>query len=149
PQHSEVSPPETVPALHEIQADAASHASETAAPAAPSAPLNLEESVEEIRFYIGQGMTEQAEQILERLELLAPGAPEIALLRRGIESAKQPSATSEAPVSIDESEIQPPPAVAVVEEVAEPAAPVHATSHPQPWPAEPPAFHQPAAEVEA
>lgn len=146
PQHSETSG-ENAPVTPEIHADTAPQASETLAlPVASSAPLNLGESIEEIRFYIGQGMTEQAEQILEKLEAMAPGAPELELLRHGIKSAKQPSSVSEAPVSIDESEIQPPPAV--VEEIVEPAAPVHASAHPQPWPAEPPAFHQPVAEVQ-
>ena len=96
PQHSETLPGENAPVTPEIHAEAAAQASETlATPVASSAPLNMEESIEEIRFYIGQGMTEQAEQILEKLEAIAPGAPELALLRRGIESAKQPSSIPE------------------------------------------------------
>ena len=94
---------------------------------AAAAPPNLEESIEEVRFYIGQGMTEQAESILARLKSVAPGAPELSLLRRGIDSAKQLSnpSVSESPVSIDESEIIPPPA-AVVEETVEPTPVAHA-----------------------
>jgi tetratricopeptide (TPR) repeat protein len=114
---------------------------------AAAAPPNLEESIEEVRFYIGQGMTEQAESILDRLESIAPGAPELSLLRRGIESAKQLShpAASESPVSIDESEIIPPPP-AVVEEAVEPTPAAHPPVQPQPWPSQRPVFDTPAPE---
>jgi tetratricopeptide (TPR) repeat protein len=116
---------------------------------AAAAPPNLEESIEEVRFYIGQGMTEQAESILDRLESIAPGAPELSLLRRGIDSAKQLShpSVSESPVSIDESEIIPPPP-AVVEEIVESAPVTHAPAQPQPWPSQRPAFNTPAPEAE-
>jgi pilus assembly protein FimV len=116
--------------------------------AAADAPPNLEESIEEVRFYIGQGMTEQAQSILEKLEAIAPGAPELSVLRHGLDSAKQRSqpSVSEAPVSIDESEIIPPPA-AVVEQVVEPPA-AHAAAQPQPWPSQRPVFNTPAPEVE-
>ena len=122
-----------------------------------TAPPNLEEAVEEVRFYIGQGMTEQAESILERLEGIAPGAPELSVLRHGIESAKQlaHAPASESPVSIDESEIVPPPAVVeeVVEpapaaQVVEPAPPAQVPAQPQPWPSQRPVIDAPAPEVE-
>ena len=134
-------------------ADAAHHGAHeegtTPAQEEVAAPPNLEESIEEVRFYIGQGMTEQAESILERLEAIAPDAPELSLLRRGIDSAKQLShaSASESPVSIDESEIiLPPPAV--VEEVVEPAPAAHAPAQPQPWPSQRPVFDTPAPEIE-
>lgn len=131
------------PAAHE---QGATPAEEVAA----AAPPNLEESIEEVRFYIGQGMTEQAESILQRLETIAPGAPELSLLRRGIDSAKQLSHPSvpESPVSIDESEIIPPPP-AVVEETVEPTPAAHAPAQPQPWPSQRPAFNAPAPEAES
>lgn len=112
-------------------------------------PPNLGETIEEVRFYIGQGMTEQAESILERLEAMVPGAPELSVLRHGIESAKQLSEApaSESPGSIDESEIIPPPAV-VVEKIAEPAPAAHAPVQPQPWPSQRPVLDSPAREAE-
>lgn len=114
-----------------------------------AAPPNLEESIEEVRFYIGQGMTEQAESILQKLEGLAPGAPELSVLRHGIESAKQllNAPASESPVSIDESEIVPPPAE-VLEETQAPAAAAHHSAQPQPWPSQRPAFDAPAPQAE-
>jgi pilus assembly protein FimV len=137
-----VAAPDADPAAHE---QGVTPAEEVAA----AAPPNLEESIEEVRFYIGQGMTEQAESILQRLETIAPGAPELSLLRRGIDSAKQLShpAASEPPVSIDESEIIPPPP-AVVEETVEPTPAAHAPAQPQPWPSQRPAFNAPAPEAE-
>ena len=115
-----------------------------------AAPPNLEESIEEVRFYIGQGMTEQAESILQRLEAIAPGARELSVLRHGIDSAKQllHAPASESPVSIDESEIVPPPAE-VVEEIVEPAPQAHAPAQPQPWPSQRPVFDAPAREAES
>jgi tetratricopeptide (TPR) repeat protein len=110
-----------------------------------AAPVNLEEAMEEVRFYIGQGMTEQAESILEKLEGIAPGAPELSVLRHGIESAKQLLHASDAPVYIDESEIVPPPAAAV-EEIIETAPAAHAPVQPQPWPSQRPVFAAPAPE---
>jgi pilus assembly protein FimV len=130
------------PAAHEEVATPAEEAA-----AAPQ--VNLEESIEEVRFYIGQGMTEQAESILERLEAAAPGAPELSILRRGIDSAKQLSQTPipEAPVSIDDSEvIEPPPPF--VEETVEAAPIAHAPAQPQPWPSQRPVFDTPAPAVE-
>jgi tetratricopeptide (TPR) repeat protein len=56
---------------------------------APSGSANLDEGIEEVRFYLGQGMTEQAEQALVKLEAIAPQAPEIEVLRHAVESAKQ------------------------------------------------------------
>jgi tetratricopeptide (TPR) repeat protein len=114
-----------------------------------AAPPNLEESIEEVRFYIGQGMTEQAESILARLEAIAPGAPELSVLRHGIDSAKQllHAPAAESPVSIDESEIVPPLAE-VVEEPVQSAPAAHAPAQPQPWPSQRPVFDTPAPEAE-
>ncbi len=132
-----------LPAVHEEVAPP------VAEEAAAAAPPNLEESIEEVRFYIGQGMTEQAESILERLEAVAPGAPELSLLRRGIDSAKQLShaPVPEAPVSIDDSEVvEPPPPFG--EDTVEPTPAAHAPAQPQPWPSQRPVFNAPAPEVE-
>jgi len=138
---------ETSEAAHLAPHDKAlTHATQEVAAAA--ALPNLEESIEEIRFYIGQGMTEQAESILNKLEAIAPGAHELAVLRHGIASAKQLLQTpaSQSPVSIDESEIIPP--VAVVEQTVEPAPPAQASAQPQPWPSQRPVFDTPAPQAE-
>ena len=127
-------------------------ATEEAAAVAPRP--NLEESIEEIRFYIGQGMTEQAESILAKLEAIAPDAPELSVLRHGIASAKQllQAPVSESPGFIDESEIIPPQA-AVLEEIPEPEPKPAAAAHTpapasQPWPSQRPVFDTPARQAE-
>jgi len=67
--------------------------------------------MEEVRFYLGQGMVEQADAVLKRLEAQAPDSPELAMLRVGVDSAKQgpEPAAAEAEISIEE------PALAEVE----------------------------------
>jgi hypothetical protein len=106
-------------ARHEIQA------AEPQALAPPSAVL--EEGIEEVRFYLGQGMTDHAERVLTKLEALAQGSPELAVLRLGIESAKQPSGVQlrQPEVSVEEAA----PEGHVLEQT--PAPP---SSAPQPWP---------------
>ena len=107
------------------------------------APANLDESIEEVRFYLGQGMTEQAELILTKLEAIAPGAPELAVLRAGIDSAQQSPGSSamEQPVSLDESETMEPPPHA-----AQPQPASHLPANPQPWPSERPVVEEPVFE---
>jgi pilus assembly protein FimV len=119
----------SAPELPEVQPQVV----EQSAPAAP----NLEESIEEVRFYLGQGMTEQADELLAKLEALAPGAPELAVLRLGVDSAKQiaqPEAALEVsadePVAIEEAPI-------VAPEVGR-----------QPWPSEKPVLQQMVSEIE-
>jgi TolA-binding protein len=94
-------------------------------------------------------MTEQAEQILARLETMAPGAPELSVLRAGVDSAKQLpySPASEPPISFEESEIVEA-APAIVEDPAAPAPAAHVSSQPQPWPSERPIVHKPTPEME-
>ena len=111
-----------------------------AATSASPAP-NLDESIEEVRFYLGQGMVEQAEQVLAKAEALSPAAPELAVLRLGIESSKQ--AGPQAEVSIEES-LPTEPSVA---EAPHPSA--NAPAYQQPWPAERPLEPEPAAPGDA
>jgi tetratricopeptide (TPR) repeat protein len=123
-------------------AGAAQHAG-TQAP-----PVSLEESVEEVRFYLGQGMTEQAEELLVRLEAKAPESPEVEVLRMAVESVKQAAALPDlhSEVSIEEPEAAEAP-YAAEEPVT--AAPVHASiPTPQPWPQERPVLHQMVSEIE-
>jgi tetratricopeptide (TPR) repeat protein len=102
--------------------------------AAPASAINLEDGIEEVRFYLGQGMTDHAEKALAKLEALAPGSPELAVLRLGIESAKQQAENKAATPEVAIEEAMPSyEAPAVVEE-----APVSPVSTPQPWPQEPP-----------
>ena len=104
-------------------------------PAPAPAAASLDESIEEVRFYLGQGLTEQAEQVLIKLEGLAPESPDVAVLRLAVESAKQ-AATPRAPepeISNEESS------------AVEPAVP---TSTLQPWPQERPVLQEMASEIE-
>ena len=104
-----------------------------------SAPVvsNLDESIEEVRFYLGQGMTDQAEQVLVKLEALAPEVSDVAVLRLAVESAKHAAApAAQGPeVSIDEP-------AAVEEAQAAPAL------TPQPWPQERPVLQEMVSEIE-
>ena len=106
-------------------------------------PPNLDESIEEVRFYLGQGMTEQAELVLAKLEAIAPGAPELAVLRAGIDSSQQRSRSSamEQDVSLDESET---PETSAPATGHGPAS--HLPEHPQPWPSERPVLDEPIFE---
>jgi tetratricopeptide (TPR) repeat protein len=107
----------------------------------PAASSKLDDAIEEVRFYLGQGMTEQAEQALVKLEALAPELPEIAMLRLAVDSTKQAAAPIELEqeVSIDEP--------TAVEE--EPAAAVPTLAQaPQPWPHERPVLQEMVSEIE-
>jgi pilus assembly protein FimV len=102
---------------------------------APQIP-NLDEAMEEVRFYLGQGMVEQAEQVLVRLEALVPDSSELAVLRLGVESSKQSAVTlPEAEVSMDEPETVEP-------------APSTPPPAPQPWPQQRPVLQEMATEIE-
>jgi tetratricopeptide (TPR) repeat protein len=129
-----------------------------------SAPgSRLSESMEEVRFYLGQGMVDQAEALLTKLETFSPDSPELAILRLGVDSAKQSlGVKSGEEITIEEPETSPTepvhdavnePEVAhpVAPEAVIPGAPAHAVavepepakaqkvaSTPQPWPQAPP-----------
>jgi tetratricopeptide (TPR) repeat protein len=126
---------EALPAAAEAPAIAEELPIET--PEATTPASKLDESIEEVRFYLGQGMTEQAEQGLVKLEALAPELPEVAMLRLAVNSAKQAAmpAAPEQEVSIDEP--------VVVEE-----EPVAAAATPQPWPHERPVLKEMVSEIE-
>lgn len=106
------------------------HAIHAQQPAAP----NLDEGMEEVRFYLGQGMTDQAEQALAKLEAVAPGSPELAVLRLGVDSARQTAlAPPEMEIAAEDEPSVPEPTV-----IEPPAPPIHAQAArpaaPQPWP---------------
>ena len=107
-----------------------------ATPVAAGNP-NLDEAMEEVRFYLGQGMTEQAEQVLVKLEAVAPGSPELAVLRLGVDSAKQSVPQQEMEVSLEE-----PQSVGVADQAT---APVHQQ---QPWPQQRPVLQEMVSEIE-
>jgi tetratricopeptide (TPR) repeat protein len=96
----------------------------------PTPSVNLQDGIEEVRFYLSQGMIEAAERVLDRMEAVAPGSPELKVLRLGIESAKQSASAPrvETEVAVDETAVAP-------ERMQQGAA--HETT-PQPWPQEPP-----------
>jgi len=56
-------------------------------PAAAARPEAVAEAVEEVRFYLANGMVEEARAAFAKLAHLQPGAPEIAALRSEIEAA--------------------------------------------------------------
>jgi len=125
---------EAPPTAEPVAAEGPSNSAEVV----PAQSPKLDESIEEVRFYLGQGMTEQAEQALAKLEALSPGAPELAVLRFGIESAKQHSAPAE-----PEHEIP------VIESAALEEASAPATPTPQPWPSERPVLQDIVSELES
>ena len=112
-----------------VAIEATEQESSQLAQSAQMPPAKLEDGIEEVRFYLGQGMIEHAEQALAKIEALAPGSPELAVLRLGIESAKQPAGVqvAEPQVEIDDS----PSDATSVEEVQ--------AVVPQPWPQQKPA----------
>ena len=135
---------------HVAEAGAAGASGEAQHAVTQSAPVSLEESVEEVRFYLGQGMTEQAEELLVKLEAKAPESPEVEVLRMAVESAKQATALPDlhSEISIEEPEAAEAP-YAAEEPVT--AAPIYApipTPTPQPWPQERPGLHQMVSEIE-
>jgi len=90
---------------------------------APPVSENLDEGIEEVRFYLGQGMTEQAEQALVKLEAIAPQAPEVEVLRHAVESAKQHQQLQ-----------QPEPEISVTDFSSVEAHKPPSIPSPQPWP---------------
>jgi tetratricopeptide (TPR) repeat protein len=139
---SELGVPEEIVEAHPVVAEAPVVDAEIPVEAhAPAAFSKLDDAIEEVRFYLGQGMTEQAEQALVKLEALAPELPEIAMLRLALDSSKQATAPIELEqeVSIDEP--------TTVEEELE--APVPApTQTPQPWPHQRPVLQEMVSEIE-
>ena len=59
------------------------------------------EAVEEIRFYLSQGMVDQARSVFKRLEQLNPGDAQLSVLRREIAGASSHAAPE---VTVEESE---------------------------------------------
>jgi tetratricopeptide (TPR) repeat protein len=102
----------------------------------PSRDTQIEDSIEEVRFYLGQGMIDQADVVLKRLEAKSPDSAELAMLRVGVDSAKQQPRVPapEAEIAIEE----PTPAEAgepLIEAVREQPRTVSAPSTMmQPWP---------------
>jgi len=139
--------PAEVPEVANAQASAPeAPADEPVVEIIPSRGSEMEESMEEVRFYLGQGMVEQADAVLKRLEAQAPDSPELAMLRVGVDSAKQgpEPAAAEAEISIEEpalAEVEEPVIEAVVPKAPAPPAPAAPTMT-QPWPQARPADTQ-------
>ncbi|HEV2697771.1 MAG TPA: tetratricopeptide repeat protein [Terriglobales bacterium] len=124
--------PEEIPVEQPVMVEAFAPAIAQAEPEAAPPTVDLGDGIEEVRFYLGQGMTDHAENALAKLEALAPGSPELAVLRLGIESAKQ-QAIAQAP----EIQVEAPAPTPSTDFAYE----AHAAA-PQPWPQEKP--HAPA-----
>ena len=108
-----------------------------AAPEEPAPASELNEGMEEVRFYLGQGMVDQAEAVLKKLEALAPDSPEVRVLRVGVDSARQGTAQAEPEPEISIEETAPLEVDAPMSESALEEAPAHAASMTQPWPTAP------------
>ena len=132
----EVSPTPVIASINSepAQAEVEPAPVEVAEPVTP----NLDESIEEVRFYLGQGMTDQADELLAKLEALSPGLPELAVLRLGVDSARQIG------VTLPEPEIEAIPEAPAIEE-----APAAAAAGRQPWPSERPVLQEMVSEIEA
>lgn len=88
---------------------AASFAEETAAPSAEADHARTEtinETIEELRFYLAHSMADQARVVFTKLEKLKPGAAQLAAVWQEIEAAeagtKEPEAVEE--VSVEEAD---------------------------------------------
>jgi tetratricopeptide (TPR) repeat protein len=136
-QDLSVEAPQTIPEITQPIGQLA-HAQEESSPATgpdarPVTLPNLDESTEEVRFYLGQGMTEQAEEVLAKLEAAFPDSPQLAVLRAGIDSAKGMTAQANGDAE-----------VSLAEHAPEASAPVA-----QPWPSERPVLEELVSELEA
>jgi len=156
-------------ALAAVEEPAQTEPAPAVAAAEPAADPRVEETIEEIRFYVGHGMPEQALAALAKLQTLTRDQAKINELRAEVDAALQPAeevavevepaveeitaedvpsfeVTDETPVAVEE-------ASAVVEPEPEPAAeeitveevPVEPEPQPQPAPVihKPPVFHAP------
>src|SRR3989449_1434049 len=74
----------------------------TDAEAAHTHAADIDEAIEEIRFYVAQSMLEQARTVLAKLERLKPGAAKLAAVREEIEAATAHAA----PEAIEEISVE-------------------------------------------
>ena len=126
----------------------------------PADDLRVDETIEEIRFYVGHGMPEQAMAGLSKLQTLTSDEAKIAEIRAEVEAATQ-AAEQEAPAPepiIEEITADDVPSFEVTEEVAaeepSPVAPPvveelpvvaeAAVTRPEPEPEPAPVLHAPA-----
>src|SRR5438552_1179163 len=132
----EVSPTPVIASINSepAQAEVEPAPVEVAEPVTPK----LDESTEAVRFSLGQGMTDQADELLAKLEALSPGLPELAVLRLGVDSARQIG------VTLPEPEIEATPEAPAIEE-----APAAAAAGRQPRPSERPVLQEMVSEIEA
>ncbi len=66
---------------------------------------NIAETVEELRFYLGHSMAEQARVVFSKLEKLKPGAEQLSALWQEIEAADAKAASTE-PEAVDEVSVE-------------------------------------------
>ncbi|MGB9104875.1 MAG: tetratricopeptide repeat protein [Terriglobales bacterium] len=94
-----------------------------AAPAAPPVP-SAGQLLDEIRFYISQGMWNEARAACERCQAIAPGNPELAGLQSQVTAALAPVIEVQGPADFGiepPPQVEQPPAAEISPEVAAPA----------------------------
>ena len=95
----------------------------------------VHETIEEIRFYVGHGMPEQAMAALAKLQTLTPDEAKIAELRLEIEASAQPAEEEVAVVEpvMEELTAEDVPSIEVVDEtpVAAKKNPLRSSQSPQ------------------
>ena len=92
--------------LAEEGAPPAAEETEAASEPTHASAQEIEEVVEEIRFYLSQSMVEQARMVFDKLENMSPGEARLAALRHEIERAgaqsPQPEAETIEEISVEE-----------------------------------------------
>jgi len=106
---------------------------------APVDPEVIAETVEEVRFYLAQGMPDEARAALAKLSLLKADSNLLAELHREIEAATAPAPVAEAKPEVPGEATSAAPAIEAEPEIAEPRAvepeiTVEAEAEPQPTP---------------
>jgi len=104
---------------------------------APVDPQVIQETIEEVRFYLAQGMVDEARAALAKLSLLKADPATLAELHQEIEAATAPAPAVEAEV-VEEAPVEAVSAPAEVEaepEIVEPEIKVEAEPVPEPKPA--------------
>jgi tetratricopeptide (TPR) repeat protein len=113
-------PPAAAPEI-DISEEWESHA---AAPAVAAPVPSVGELLDEIRFYISQGMWNEARAACERCQTIAPGDPDLAGLQSQVTAASAPMIEVQGPADFGiepPPQVEQPPAAEISPEVAAPA----------------------------
>jgi|HubBroStandDraft_6_1064221.scaffolds.fasta_scaffold07150_3 tetratricopeptide (TPR) repeat protein len=112
-----------------------------AAKSAPVDPQVIAETIEEVRFYLAQGMADEARAALAKLSLLKADPTTLAELHQEIEAATAPAPVVEAEVAkeVPVETVSAPAEVAAESEIVEPEIKVEAEAEAEPVPEPKPA----------